>query len=84
MYIEKEAKSLVNIEAITLLIRISIISIEAIRVSSTCQDQTLLAKEEAITTTTWIKISKGTLGHIVLTDTREAGDPVKESRCKTI
>ena len=83
MCIGKEDRSLVSIEASTLLTRISILSIEA-KVSSKCLDRTLLAREEAITTTTSTKISRGTLVLIVLTDTREVGDLVKESQCKTI
>lgn len=83
MYIEKVARSLVSIEASTPLTRISILSIEP-KVSRMYLDRTLLAREEAITTTTSTKISRGTLGLIVLTDTREAGDLVKESPCKTI
>lgn len=83
MYIEKEARSLVSIEASTQLTRISILSIET-RVSSMFLDRTLQAREEAIITTTSTKISRGILGLIVHTDTREAGDLVKESPCRII
>lgn len=81
MYTEKEAKSQVSLEVSTHLTKISILSIET-RAFSMCQDRTLLAREEAITTTTSTKISRGILGLIAHTDTREAGDLVKESPCR--